>query len=465
MNSAVNQLSDATKRRIVSAITGMTDHYKQGSSPNEALEKVAVEFGLLPYQLRIVGRGFNSGQTQTELSRGQTIAEKTAGAYPLADIEGTIKKIYTENPVAKSAQKYVGEEVSPVYAQDPTVLQSKAASTISIPRNAEPVDDAPSRPPVWIAPHLYDAAEKTSTIFQLRDTIIEADRASAESETETRVQEASFKEAVAKYAHDVDVMRDLLFDAERFYGQEGTELFKQALSNFTDSRYSKQVKQVIELGPSTLRKIASSDQHPVLQKLAGCMGSKKKSKKKYLKKVAQRMIVAKLQRMILGKEKVARCYGVEVGSYGQQVESHLNKFATNVKSMLAGIAAHRASSGIDPNTSKFREAELQIEDPEHEQALRQIRLQATLQSLLNYDPIVQSYDPEEVIVAFNELSQAAPATLDNPVMLRANLRRLLQGDIATHEANQLQSADIEPRKLISPLAAQVSQSVKPNKSV
>ena len=80
--------------------------------------------------------------------------------------------------------------------------------------------------------------------------------------------------------------------------------------------------------------------------------------------------------------------------------------------------------------------------PEHETALRNIRAQGTLHDLVINDPVISGYDPQEVAMAFNDISEIAPSLVDNPGVLQAILRKRLEsGQMADFDAKQLLEMD------------------------
>jgi hypothetical protein len=80
--------------------------------------------------------------------------------------------------------------------------------------------------------------------------------------------------------------------------------------------------------------------------------------------------------------------------------------------------------------------------PEHETALRNIRAQGTLHDLVINDPVISGYDPHEVAMAFNDISEVAPSLVDNPGVLQAILRKRLEsGQMADFDAKQLLEMD------------------------
>jgi hypothetical protein len=62
-----------------------------------------------------------------------------------------------------------------------------------------------------------------------------------------------------------------------------------------------------------------------------------------------------------------------------------------------------------------------------------------LNDFLSNDPVLSGYGRDEVLNAFNQVSQLAPHAARQPAVMRGLLRRMLQqeGVLETHEAGQV----------------------------
>lgn len=78
-------------------------------------------------------------------------------------------------------------------------------------------------------------------------------------------------------------------------------------------------------------------------------------------------------------------------------------------------------------------------DPVHDAEMSRIKTQAMLNDFLANDPVISTYDPDEVLTAFNQVSQLVPRASLQPAVMRGQLRKLLQQQDAMEpfEANQL----------------------------
>jgi hypothetical protein len=122
--------------------------------------------------------------------------------------------------------------------------------------------------------------------------------------------------------------------------------------------------------------------------------------------------------------------------------------AVNVAKRMAG--APQKPSGLSglmfdaPQTNKdvVKDQYGKLTDPEHELALRDIRSQGTIHDLMLNDPVISGYDPHDVAMAYNEISDTAPSLGDSPAVMQAMMRKRLQaGEMGDFDVKQLLEMD------------------------
>jgi hypothetical protein len=82
-------------------------------------------------------------------------------------------------------------------------------------------------------------------------------------------------------------------------------------------------------------------------------------------------------------------------------------------------------------------------DPEHEAELVKIRTQAMMSDFMSNDPVISTYDPDEVTSAYNQIVQMAPRSAQQPAVMRGLLRKMLQQQDAMEPFEAEQVAKIE----------------------
>ena len=108
---------------------------------------------------------------------------------------------------------------------------------------------------------------------------------------------------------------------------------------------------------------------------------------------------------------------------------------------IGGVAA-LARRSLPKEESKAESEQAMVQeyfDPTHDAEMNRIRMQAMITDFLANDPIISTYDPDEVLGAFNQVSQLVPRASLQPAVMRGQLRKLLQQQDAMEpfEANQL----------------------------
>jgi hypothetical protein len=129
---------------------------------------------------------------------------------------------------------------------------------------------------------------------------------------------------------------------------------------------------------------------------------------------------------------------------GKPIELSMNAgmLSTPVKAVGEAMGASSAAdlTGMGPVDTK-KEMKKQYDklyDPEHESAVKSIRAKGVLHDLILNDPVISGYDPQDVAMAFNDISELSPALIDAPGMLRAVLRKRLEaGGLADFDVKQL----------------------------
>ncbi|MEM2987815.1 MAG: hypothetical protein QXK26_02085 [Candidatus Bathyarchaeia archaeon] len=113
INNRVELLSDKTLVKLNNGLSQLYDLVEDGVSPNEALKKVAEFHNLTPDQLRCVSYAFNSGMTNYYIHHEKNA--KQLYHKHLCDPEQVITSLY-----GSGAKKKASEEISEFYLHTPT---------------------------------------------------------------------------------------------------------------------------------------------------------------------------------------------------------------------------------------------------------------------------------------------------------------------------------------------------------
>ena len=162
---------------------------------------------------------------------------------------------------------------------------------------------------------------------------------------------------------------------------------------------------------------------------------------------------------IFEKDAIAPILGAALGAGATSVATGRGGVGTGVLSALAGPAVGGAvGSQLGDTTSPASEDSLREEtigelfDPEHESELTRIRTQAMLSEFLSVDPVISTYDPDEVTDAYNQIVQLAPRAGQQPAVMRGMLRKMLQqqDSLEPFEADQIVKIETGMKNLAAP---------------
>ena len=99
-----------------------------------------------------------------------------------------------------------------------------------------------------------------------------------------------------------------------------------------------------------------------------------------------------------------------------------------------------------------QEAISSILDPQHEAELAKIRIQAMLSDFMASDPVISTYDPDEVLDVYNQVAQMTPRAVQQPAVMRGLLRKMLQQQDAMEpfEAEQMLKVETGLKEVAEP---------------
>jgi len=95
---------------------------------------------------------------------------------------------------------------------------------------------------------------------------------------------------------------------------------------------------------------------------------------------------------------------------------------------------------------------MDVLDPVHEAELSKIKAQAMLTDFLANDPVISTYDSDQVLDAYDQIAQLTPRVALQPAVMRGELRRLLQQQdtLEPFEASQLVGIEESLKSLREP---------------
>jgi len=121
---------------------------------------------------------------------------------------------------------------------------------------------------------------------------------------------------------------------------------------------------------------------------------------------------------------------------------------------VGGMVGSQLGKSVEPGSEDALKSETvgELFDPEHEAELVKIRTQAMMSDFMSNDPVISTYDPDEVTDAYNQVVQMAPRSARQPAVMRGLLRKMLQQQDAMEpfEAEQVVKIEKTMKDLAEP---------------
>lgn len=454
-------LTKEAERTLIAAIEKAAELVNSGMSPNDAIIKSAGDANVPAGHINLMVHAYNTGRTTKQRENGESTLEKAAD-FRMADATKILSVLYPEQ-VKTSAELKRAETISTEYAVPPSGflnrrrdgMQKAAAAAVALPGKT------------WTPPP--------------RDEHAAAMRAQSEKNAALRAEEETRRQAAAAW-HKAAAGLDEL---NTYFRTPGHMSFGDA------------VREVgLRLGPSgvsVLHKIAAVYPHFTKQAATGknhygddtlyglvqnvlqtvedyneaqSRVATKKADAGFSKKEAPEFITGSIlhnpaEEPLELKEAAwpkntppawpmpqSPSAPAKSSEKSKPIEFKPNaSFFTTPTKMVgeamgaSSIADMTGGSPIDPK-KEVRKQYDKLSDPDHESTLKSIKAKGVLNDLILNDPVVSGYDPQDVAMAFNEISELSPTLIDSPGMLRSVLRKRLEaGSLADFDVKQLLDMD------------------------
>ena len=429
-----------TQDKIINAIETICKEASLGEEQRTAI-KVSREMGLTPHQIRLACQGANTSRINHQ-RRSKTAYEDKFAAVPLLNADAVVASIFREPGTKVAVSRTV---VAPVYGMHGEFSEKLAAEQATEPQKEAAQTPAAAPPAPAPGTGMTAARKAAAVITQGLDELRR--RESALQQKYARVEE----EFVAAFGYNYSQLPWAAKLAQQVHGPVGGLLVNLLKEKLVQSKTA-----VAQLAQSPAKQPYSISSKQAFFDAVGTMAESFKSW--YLAASTFPKLAFDQRRLVdvaMGRHTTAvmRLAGE------QQWEADERLFRKNsvaLGGMLTGLAAGamRRGPSAPPSLSKdLLMARLQLNDPRHEAQLDRIDAESRLNQLLQNDQIIGGHTTEEVADAFDNLAQSTPGLAENPMLLQANLRRNLQGDLTPFEAADAvnTSQKVEKREKIKPL--------------
>lgn len=410
-------LSQQNERVLLESVQDARAAIDQGSDPTAAVVKVAQDRQLNPHFTEMVCHALNTGSVRHLQETGEGVLGKMA-SFPLADFKAARQALWptlVEEQTAKQA-----DVVAAVYSQP---VRKVAQSRSLAPREFQ------------VPVSLSNAQEPPRKLDELLRNLEHAEVKAAEAKVDKNRLREHLREqmAVTKHYFSKYAFTRLPWEEVRSNAAVAIGPAAEIALHWVDSQFNLS-KQAADR--RVLYSVVDLQQEPY-KSLQACQTLTEKL-------AAAETHWGACQQQL---KQATEAYNTYVHGPKPQAPEPARDVLGNVKQASAlefamGTAlGQRLNDVVAPTKSPSELMEKQVDElgsPEVEADLRKAKVQSMLTDYLANDNVISGYDPQEVLSAYNELSQISPRASDNPGIMRAMLRqRLAQGQLAPFDVEQL----------------------------
>jgi hypothetical protein len=468
----INRLSKQAEHRLTESLEKVASLVSEGSHPNDAIVKVATEAGIPAGHVNLMVNAFNTGRTETQRKIGQDIFEKSA-EFDIADAEEVLGRMFPKE-IKTAAVIHSETVVSSEYSAPPrwhTARMQKSALNQELP------------PLATRAGHVVKESPKLDV-----DPAMAMKRAYCQALDARR----EIENKRAELSNLQDKLLGSITKLGEYFRQPGCEPFLGVKTNVTrlfgkraeillgmlESRNKKLIKQSgsgkelyslvdFQKEPYKLFKDCIDTADRLVEKKASFEAFEKEANHKvegHVLPFAQSQALSDRRGVLASSEKTAAIFG-DMKSINDAASHPIGNlmggqagagFMSGFDSVIKGEGENVAKSIFKSKDKLKEDANESLEDPVHVNKMKGMQTSAMLTDLMANDEIISSYDPDEVLQHFNEISQIAPRAAGQEGVMRAVLRKRLEGGksaIDPHDLktlleieNQVKERDTDPYK-------------------
>ena len=493
-------LNKQAENKLIGAIENAAALVNSGMQPNDAIIKSATDSGIPPGHIDLMVHAYNTGRTTKQREQGESTLEKAAD-FTLANIDDIRSKMFGST-VKTSAEIRTQQVVSTEYALNP-VAMIKRANKMAAPAPApfKPEFTPPPRDEHEVVRRAY--SEKRSAHWQAeeeRRKVTESYNKTAakfdELVTYFRTPgHLAYPDAVkdvqlAHGEHGTLVMQKLANLYPTVQKEAGTNAriitdvtarnlvgdILDLVDNYNElaaaqtQKTSADVKKKLEPEICTGSILFQPEEEPLTLKEAARnmrfnhqprrqnKPSPRPSRNEEPKPPRVETLYTDKGQEYRGQWNPDKKTWEQIGGFKPQNKPAPKPagksepgepFSKSVENYLwtpvKTVGQAMGMGGEGPSRSSTLTGQSQynaLNDAEHESTIKNIKAKSVLHDLILNDPVISGHDPQDVAMAFNDISELAPNLVDSPGMLQAVLRKRLEsGQMADFDIKQLLDMD------------------------
>lgn len=416
-------------------------------SPSAAVEKVAREEQMGPGYIRLMCHAYNTGRQTAQREANGLILDKMA-SFRLADAREVTRAIYPEETVTPK-QAALASAISEDYDRPPTWIDTRdhrKAASVELTYDDPKPEEYAADPLLKLSGVYADLRKKQAHAERLRGKHAEArDKMYSKlADLSLYFKQASMDRIPSYVAEDAAIT---------YYGPAAKTLF-----GYIHSRNFSKDKRAADLPSPTQEVDLSSQPFPLIRE---CLDI---AKEVNAADVAYNASVEDVNKT--REEQLSPFSPTALGTKQASVSTSLitddsapsadDEKEAGLGMGIMGAAASKSliDRALSPKSQKdlIEKEWMELESPEHENDLRKIRIKAWLNSVMSdSENPISSYDPDEILTAYNELAQLAPRAAEQPAIMQPLLARRLEGTQEPFEVKEISDLEKNLRDVKAPV--------------
>ncbi len=434
--ATMQKISRETETKLLRSLEKVASQVQDGERPSDAIIKVARDDDMPIGHVQLMIQAYNNARYNQQRQSSSILSEKTAH-FPLADPDVIYEALFPGNVKEAHARSLQTDPnvVSDEYTREPEPLEPNRFSMSPFTKEAKVLQPEHQHPH---EPHYFmkrahgllkelenEHAEKRRLMSDARDKVAMAFGELHDYFSYMPLDRYPFpfiKDAcIALHGEEARPIFDKLAEMRpKLNKEEVTRPYRVMINDPPVSLVGDCLEKVAEYtrryqGLETFSKEAGEASYEVLSR--------------FLPQTQQPLRGSLLKH----REKRAFNVGMLASPVGE-VGKHL--MGQELAGQIRGTMEPKAPERLEQKSL------LGLMDPAHEQKLRGIRAQAVFHDLMSNDEFLSGADPEAAAKVYNEVVKVSPRAADQPLLMRALLRRYMaQGTVDPADVQQL--AEIE----------------------
>jgi hypothetical protein len=430
----MQSLSKSDEQQLLDGVKQAVDLVdNQDMSPNDALQKVAKELGYSPGFVKAACNAFNNGRQLAQWDANDDVLDKLA-SFPLANYEDIHESIWgsSEEKVASVSSflpkfaSYDDEARQELLDMDLGSFEKSASAEEPHPLVAD-----------------YEGELRVKKAYNEleweRRQVEEARREKVAAEDRLNLGMHFLESYFKKFSYDRLPFAQVEDAAAAYYGEPGSALMSYVADKFPSEKRASDHQSTW----SGFAQVADRTQEPYTL-ISACIKQAQALNQTTagFKEAEEKLAGVKEGFAPFSQPRSSSNSGSQSTLTPSLIEDAPGEKAASLFGGMAGgmglgLTRNLVSVEDEQGKRKVEEQIGELDSPEHTNELRKIRAQTALTQLMSDpDNPLSEHDPEDVLTAYNELTQLAPRLADQPSALGPLLNKRLMGNMEPFEVGE-----------------------------